>query len=84
MDNSFGNPNKQNTAPAGNRSVLRAPTAEYALYDYAERLEKHRQGRVALYSSPNCSRANRREHHIRIATNTFESLVDISTASYLC
>ncbi len=76
MDNSFNNPNKQNTAQPGAESVLRAPTAEYALYDYAERLEKHRRGRVAIHIHlSKLQPHNRREHHIRIATNTFESLV---------
>lgn len=57
-------------------SVLRAPSAEYALYDYAERLDKHRRGRVAIHIHlSKLQPHNRREHHIRIATNTFESLV---------
>ena len=56
--------------------ALRTPSAEYALYDYAERLEKHRRGRVAIHIHLSKLQAhNRREHHIRIATNTFESLV---------
>ncbi len=56
--------------------ALRRPSAEYALYDYAERLEKHRRGRVAIHIHlSKLQPHNRREHHIRIATNTFESLV---------
>ncbi len=56
--------------------ALRPPSAEYAFYDYAERLEKHRRGRVAIHIHlSKLQPHNRREHHIRIATNTFESLV---------
>lgn len=56
--------------------ALRPPSAEYALYDYAERLDKHRRGRVAIHIHlSKLQPHNRREHHIRIATNTFESLV---------
>jgi len=54
----------------------RAPTSEYALYDFAERVEKRREGRVAAHIHLSKLQAhNRREHHIRIAQNTFESLV---------
>lgn len=54
----------------------RTPSAEYALYDYAERLDKHRRGRVGIHIHlSKLQPHNRREHHIRIATNTFESLV---------
>ena len=68
-DTSANNPQKPD-------SVLRAPSAEYALYDYAERLDKHRRGRVAIHIHlSKLQPHNRREHHIRIATNTFESLV---------
>jgi hypothetical protein len=56
--------------------ALRRPSAEYALFDYAERLDKHRRGRVAIHIHlSKLQPHNRREHHIRIATNTFESLV---------
>jgi hypothetical protein len=56
--------------------ALRAPSAEYALYDYAERLDKHRRGRVGIHIHlSKLQPHNRRDHHIRIATNTFESLV---------
>ncbi len=69
----------EETGPTGSKSegeLVRAPTAEYALYDYAERLEKHRRGRTAIHIHlSKLQPHNRREHHIRIATNTFESLV---------
>jgi hypothetical protein len=60
------------------RSALaaRLPTQEGLLLDYVHRLEKHRKGRRAVHVHlsglmPN----NRREHHVRIAANTFENLV---------
>src|SRR6185369_5304040 len=54
----------------------RAPTPEYALYDFAERVEKRREGRVVAHIHLSKLQAhNRREHHIRIAQTTFESLV---------
>lgn len=54
----------------------RAPTPEYSLYDFAERVEKRREGRVSAHIHLSKLQAhNRREHHIRIAQNTFESLV---------
>jgi len=69
-----GTPNTGNPKP-GNEA-LRTPSAEYALYDYAERLEKHRRGRTAIHIHlSKLQPHNRRDHHIRIATNTFESLV---------
>ncbi len=54
----------------------RLPTQEALLLDYVHRLEKHRKGRRAVHVHlsglmPN----NRREHHVRIAANTFENLV---------
>ena len=76
----FGQPTSQQSGQSGTATTdnpaLRAPTAEYALYDYAERLDKHRRGRVAIHIHlSKLQPHNRREHHIRIATNTFESLV---------
>lgn len=54
----------------------RLPTQEGLLLDYVHRLEKHRKGRRAVHVHlsglmPN----NRREHHVRIAANTFDNLV---------
>ena len=64
-----------NTTKAGDVGT-RTPSAEYGLYDYGERLEKHRRGRVATHIHlSKLQPHNRREHHIRIATNTFEALV---------
>jgi len=51
-------------------------TQESALLDYAERLSKHRDNRLALHI--HLSRLqphNRRDHHIRVAISTFEELV---------
>lgn len=54
----------------------RLPSQEGLLLDYVHKLEKHRKGRRAVHVHlsgllPN----NRREHHVRIAANTFENLV---------
>ena len=49
---------------------------EAALLDYAERLARHRRDRIAVHVHLSRLQSyNRREHHIRIATNTFEDLV---------
>jgi hypothetical protein len=49
---------------------------EYLLLDYAQRLERHRQDRRAVHIHlSQLKPENRREHHIRIAANTFEDLV---------
>jgi hypothetical protein len=49
---------------------------EYLLLDYAQRLERHRQDRRAVHIHlSRLKPQNRREHHIRIAANTFEELV---------
>jgi EAL domain-containing protein (putative c-di-GMP-specific phosphodiesterase class I) len=49
---------------------------EYLLLDYAQRLERHRQDRRAVHIHlSRLKPQNRREHHIRIAANTFEDLV---------
>ena len=54
----------------------RLPSQENLLLDYVRRLEKHKQGRRAVHIHlSGLLPANRREHHIRIAANTFESLV---------
>lgn len=46
------------------------------LLDYAQRLERHRQDRRAVHIHlSRLKPQNRREHHIRIAANTFEELV---------
>lgn len=49
---------------------------ENLLLDYVYRLEKHREGRRAVHVHlSSLLPTNRREHHIRIAANTFENLV---------
>jgi EAL domain-containing protein (putative c-di-GMP-specific phosphodiesterase class I) len=57
----------------------REPTTtsqEYLLLDYAQRIERHREGRRAVHIHLSELNAhNRREHHIRIAKSTFEELV---------
>lgn len=48
----------------------------YLLLDYAQRLERHREGRRAVHIHLSQLKAqNRREHHLRIAENTFDELV---------
>jgi EAL domain-containing protein (putative c-di-GMP-specific phosphodiesterase class I) len=53
-----------------------AASIESLLLDYARRLARHPSGRRAIVVHLSRLRAdNRREHHIRIAANTFEALV---------
>tara|TARA_R110002167_G_scaffold82358_14_gene224758 strand:+ start:216 stop:1466 length:1251 start_codon:yes stop_codon:yes gene_type:complete len=52
------------------------PQHEELLVDYAERLEKHLQGRRAVHVHLSQLRPhNRREHHLRIAAGNFDALV---------
>ncbi|WP_241911818.1 hypothetical protein [Telmatospirillum siberiense] len=54
----------------------RLPAGEALLLEYLHKLERHRQGRRAVIARlSNLQAENRREHHIRIAVNTFEPLV---------
>jgi EAL domain-containing protein (putative c-di-GMP-specific phosphodiesterase class I) len=56
----------------------RLPSQETLLRDYTQRLGRHRQGRRAVHIHLSRLRPyNRRDHHLRIAANTFESLVTI-------
>ncbi|MBW7850906.1 MAG: hypothetical protein H3C38_10445 [Rhodospirillales bacterium] len=49
---------------------------EALLLDYLQRLDKHRAGRKAVYIHlSGLLPHNRRDHHIRLAANTFETLV---------
>jgi EAL domain-containing protein (putative c-di-GMP-specific phosphodiesterase class I) len=49
---------------------------EYLMLDYAQRVGRFREGRRAVHVHLSRLRPhNRRDHHIRIAINTFESLV---------
>lgn len=49
---------------------------EAILVDYTERLARHAAGRLAVHIHLSKLKAhNRREHHVRVAANTFETLV---------
>lgn len=49
---------------------------EAQLLDYAERLARHREGRIALHVHlSRLQQHNRRDHHLRVARGTFEDLV---------
>lgn len=49
---------------------------EYRLLEYVERLGRYREGRKAVYIHLSDLKShNRRDHHLRIAANTFEGLV---------
>ena len=51
-------------------------SAEYALLDYAERLERYTAGRMAVHIHLSRLQShNRREHHTRVATTTFEDMI---------
>jgi EAL domain-containing protein (putative c-di-GMP-specific phosphodiesterase class I) len=48
----------------------------YLLLDYAQRLDRHREGRRAVHIHlSRLKPQNRREQHIRVAVNTFQELV---------
>ena len=50
---------------------------EAALFDYVARLQKHKSGRRAVHIRlSNLRPYNRRDHHLRIATSSFDRLVD--------
>ncbi|MEQ9198767.1 MAG: hypothetical protein RLN80_02190, partial [Rhodospirillales bacterium] len=62
------------TQPKTQQSVL--PSQENLLLDYVHRLERHRAGRRAVHIHISRLRAeNRRENHVRIAANSFETLI---------
>lgn len=49
---------------------------EYRLLDYVERVGRHRAGRRAVHIHlSKLKTVNKKEHHLRIAINTFENLV---------
>lgn len=55
---------------------MRRRTQEQLLLEYLRRLDNRREGRKAVrINLSSLMPANRREHHIRAATNSFESLV---------
>lgn len=69
-------PARAMATPSDTNGRLTAPSQEYALYDYAVRLTRHREGRIAVHIHLSRLQSyNRREHHIRVAINTFENLV---------
>ncbi len=54
----------------------RLPSQESLLLDYIHRLESHREGRQAVHVHLSGLKAeNRRDHHVRMAANTFDPLV---------
>ncbi|MBY0430625.1 MAG: hypothetical protein K2Q10_05470, partial [Rhodospirillales bacterium] len=53
----------------------RMPSNEVLALDYLRKLDKHRRGRMAAHIHiSNLQPQNRREHHIRIAANSFDGL----------
>ena len=57
-------------------STKALPSQENLLLDYVERLEKHKNDRNVVHVHLSRLRPfNRREHHIRAATSTFEPLI---------
>jgi len=62
--------------PASAPTHMHRRTQEQLLQEYLRRLENRREGRKAVrINISSLMPANRREHHIRAATNSFESLV---------
>ena len=61
--------------------LTKGPSQENLLLDYVHRLERHRQDRKAVHIHLSGLLAqNRRDHHMRIAGNTFETLVKMMQA----
>ncbi len=53
------------------------PSQEHLFLDYVHRLEKHKAGRRAVHIHLSGLRPfNRRQHHIRTAANSFETLIE--------
>ena len=54
----------------------RIPSQENLLLDYVHRLESHKRGRRAVHIHLSALHPkNRREHHVRVAANTFDPLI---------
>ena len=54
----------------------RIPSQENLLLDYVHRLESHKEDRRAVHIHLSALKAqNRREHHVRLAANTFDPLI---------
>jgi hypothetical protein len=63
-------------SPAESSSRIPSISQEAALLNYAERLDRHRARRIAVQIHLSRLQGhNRREHHVRVAVNTFEELV---------
>ena len=63
-------------APSRSPANNGAANQEHALLDFAQRLDRHREGRIAVHIHLSRLQShNRREHHVRIAVDTFEELV---------
>ncbi|GAB6052636.1 EAL domain-containing protein [Magnetospira thiophila] len=57
-------------------SQKRLPSQESLFLDYVQRLDDHKQGRLMIHIHMSALRPyNRRDHHLRIAANSFETLV---------
>ncbi|CCQ72033.1 conserved protein of unknown function [Magnetospira sp. QH-2] len=57
-------------------SQKRLPSQESLFLDYVQRLDDHKDGRMMIHIHMSDLRPyNRRDHHLRIAANSFESLV---------
>jgi hypothetical protein len=69
------------TPPPSPISARIAATQESHLYDYLQRLERHRRDRRAVHIHLSSLAAiNRREHHLRTALNAFDGLVKMLNA----
>jgi len=67
--------------PPSPGQTTRGASQENLLLDYVHRLERHRQDRKAVHIHlSGLLPQNRREHHMRIAGNTFESLIKLMQA----
>ena len=52
------------------------PSQENLLLDYVRRLDQHKYGRGAVHLHLSGLRSfNRREHHLRVAANSFEKTI---------
>jgi len=70
-----------NAPPTGPARATPTASQEALLLDYLQRLERHRHDRRAVHVHLSQLQAvNRREHHLRIASSTFESLVKLLAA----
>ncbi|MGE5548333.1 MAG: hypothetical protein ACM33T_15615 [Solirubrobacterales bacterium] len=67
-----------NAPPPG---IAKVPGQENLLLDYLSRLERHKKERRAVHIHlSGLMQQNRREHHLRMAANTFENLIKMMQA----